>query len=115
MKKKVVAPGALASKATIVGDLVFVGGITARPGDAETQIKKTFEILAETLKECGTSMENVLTVQVFLIDLADREPYLNPVWKEHFPENPPARATVKVELTAKTFIEITAVACIPDK
>lgn len=109
MSKKVI-PGA-----NIVGNLVFTSGMTGRPGDVETQISFTLKKLKSVLESAGTSFENVVKATVYLADLNDRERYLNKIWRETFPENPPSRTCVQVGLAPDDLVEIELVAVIPGK
>jgi len=109
MSKRVV------SGAVIVGNLVFTSGMTGSPGDVETQIRNTLSRLKTALENAGTSFENVVKATVYLTDLGDRERYLNKIWRETFPENPPSRTCVQAGLAPGTFVEIELVAVIPEK
>jgi len=109
MSKKVI-PGA-----NIVGNLVFTSGMTGRPGDVETQIRNTLKKLQATLESAGTTFENVVKATVYLADLKDRERYLNKIWRETFPENPPSRTCIQVGLAPDDLVEIELVAAIPEK
>jgi 2-iminobutanoate/2-iminopropanoate deaminase len=93
-----------------VGDLIFTSGITGEPGDHATQVKKVFEKMKSTLSESGSSLDSVIKVNVFLSDINDRERFLNQVWKEYFPKNPPLRTTVQVGFASDVFIEIEVIA-----
>jgi len=115
MSRKLVAPGSLISGAIVVGNLVFTAGMTGGSGDTETQIRNTFQRLKEVLEKAGTSLENVVKATVYLTDLSDREKYLNKIWKEMFPENPPARTCIQVGLAGDTKVEIEMIAVIPEK
>lgn len=92
------------------GDLLFFSGFTGEPGDARTQIANAFEKMKKTLHEAGSSMENVLSVLIFLANLDDRPTALNPLWEKYFPTNPPTRATVQVGLGAEVLVEMVVVA-----
>ena len=59
------------------------------------------------------SMENVVSALVHLEDINDRPKYLNPLWREYFPGEPPTRTCVEAGLNGGQ-IEITVVAAIPD-
>jgi len=95
------------------GDLVFLSGMTGEPGDVRTQIINAFDKVKKALGEAGTSMENVLSVTVYLANLADRETGLNPLWENYFPVNPPARATLEVGLGPGRLVEIQVIAQMP--
>ena len=97
----------------IVGNLVFTSGLTGRPGDAEAQIRNTFDKLSSVLEDAGTSIRNIVKATIYLTDLEDRARYLNDIWSEIFPENPPARTCVQAGLSPNTAVEIEAIAIIP--
>ena len=102
--------------ANIVGSLVFTSGMTGTLGDVKTQIRNTLEKLKGVLESAGTSFENVVKETVYLADLKDRERYLNKIWKEAFPDNPPSRRTcIQVGLAPDVLVEIELVAVIPEK
>ena len=115
MGKKVVSPGQLISGANVIGNLVYTAGMTGGQGDTETQIRNTFQRLKDVLENSGTSMDNVLKATVFLADLSDRSKYLNGIWKEYFPHNPPSRTCIQVGLSDGIKIEIEMIAFIPEK
>jgi 2-iminobutanoate/2-iminopropanoate deaminase len=91
-------------------NLVFLAGLTAKGENAETQIKNVFERIKATLEEAGSSMENVVKATVYLTDLNDRGLYLNDLWREYFPDNPPARTCVQAGLAPGTYVEIETIA-----
>jgi 2-iminobutanoate/2-iminopropanoate deaminase len=88
----------LISRLRTAGSMVYTSGVTAAPGDAPTQIRGCFEKLREVLAEAGLTLEDVVKVNVYLVDLTARDAYLNPIWREYFPTNPPSRTTVQVSL-----------------
>jgi len=97
------------------GNLIFLSGVTGAPGDAKIQMVNVFEKVKQLLKEAGTSMENILSVVVYLADLNDRPTALNAIWEKYFSANPPARTTVEVGLGAGILVEIQVVAQLPLK
>jgi enamine deaminase RidA (YjgF/YER057c/UK114 family) len=103
----------LLSSARKVGNLLFLSGMIGKGDDKESKFRDTFEKIKGVLKENGLSMENVVSAVVYLEDIGDRPKYLNPLWREYFPDNPPTRTCVEAGL-AGGQIEITAVAAIPD-
>jgi 2-iminobutanoate/2-iminopropanoate deaminase len=95
-----------------VGDYVFTSsiypvdgsgqaiGVDSRLGETgpslmEVQTRFSLNGLNETLKDHGSSLANILKVNVHLAKSEDFYEFKN-VWKEFFPENPPARTTVQV-------------------
>lgn len=105
--------GKLISDYVILGNLVFTSGMTGGPGDVETQIKNTFEKLRKTLKQAGTSFENVIKANVYLADISDRKRYLNDLWRQNFPDNPPARTCVQAGMDPGVAVEIEMIARVP--
>ena len=97
------------SKYREAGSIIYTSGVTST-GNSETQIRGCFEKLKGVLAEAGASMGDVLKVNVYLVDLNDREKYLNPIWREYFPSNPPARTTVQAGLSEPAKVEIEMVA-----
>lgn len=114
------APRLSGSQAVKVGNLVFTSGYAGLDLDrkivssnVETQIRKTFGNLKAVLEAAGSGFEYVVEVTVFLRDLADREKYLNPIWHDLFPVNPPARTTVQAVRRHDTAVEVKMVAFVP--
>lgn len=101
--------------ARIVGDFIYVSGIIARkkgldkiPGvdynetgdiigfDIEKQFIATVENLDTLLKECGSSLENVIDITVFLTDIQRDFKKFNAVYGKYFGHINPCRTTVEV-------------------
>ena len=109
------------SPATRFGNLVFVSGQTGRhptTGESGKDIREqTHHVLQRikvVLEAAGSSLDNVLTATVYLVNRDDLATY-NEVYAAYFPTNKPARTTVTVaSLNApELLIEITVTACIP--
>ena len=99
------------------GNLVFTSGqIPLNPetgelinGDFKSEISQVLTNLNAVLKSGGSSLKKAIKLTVFLTDLS-YFPKVNEVFKEFFPENPPARAAVQVSaLPMNAKIEIEAV------
>lgn len=110
------------SPATAFGGLVFSSGLTAAhpvtgeiPTGIEAQTRRCFEKLADILAEAGTSLEQVLRVTVYLTDVDAQHAPMTAVFREVFPNDPPARTTVQVASLsgADKLIEIEAIAARP--
>ncbi len=117
------------SHAVGYGDLIFVSGIAARdpktdriPGLvlAEDGSRKSYDIRAETratlenirtiLEAAGSSLDRVVEVNVYLLDMKDFGAY-NEAYSEYFVSHRPARTTVAVAgLPGKISIEMKVVA-----
>lgn len=92
------------------GDYVFVSSIypvdetgqvlrAAAPSvgesDAAGQTRHVLETLREILQTAGSSLQQTLRAEVYLVDAADFYEF-KLVWKEFFPADPPARTTIVV-------------------
>jgi enamine deaminase RidA (YjgF/YER057c/UK114 family) len=104
------------SGAVVHGNTVYLAGQVADDTslDAEGQ---TADILAQIdalLAEAGTDKSRLLSVQIFLADMADF-PAMNRAWDAWFDRaNPPARATVQALLAGPAWkVEITGIAALP--
>lgn len=62
------------------------------PGDVRQQTADALTIMMESLEEAGSSMANVLKVQVALVDPERNWPGMNEVYNEFFPEPRPVRS-----------------------
>ncbi len=99
------APAAIGtySQAVRVGDTVWVSGqIPLDPatmeivtGGIEPQIRRAFENLKAIVAASGASLDEVVKVTIFLIDLKDFA-LTNRIMAEYFREPYPARAAVGV-------------------
>jgi len=65
------------------------------PGDIEAQVRRVFENLKAIVLASGASLDDVVKVTIFLIDLAHFA-LVNKVMAEYFREPYPARAAVGV-------------------
>jgi 2-iminobutanoate/2-iminopropanoate deaminase len=104
----------LVSRFVKVGNLIFLAGTSGGPGDVKTQFKNTFERIKTTLEGAGSSMANVARVTVYMTDISYRAQYLNDLWREYFPDNPPARTCVQAVLGPDVYVEMEAIAKAPD-
>ena len=115
------APAAIGpySQAKVVGggDLVFTSG--QLPMDPETgeitgrtieeQAEQVFDNIKAILVEAGTSLKNVVKVNVYLKDLADFQK-MNEIYARYFTEKP-ARTTLQVAAIPKgALIEVDVIA-----
>ena len=117
------------SHAAVYGDLVFLAGIAGRdpktnqvPGlkldsdgkklgyDIRAETRETMENIKMILESSGSSLERVVDVNVYLLDMKDFGGY-NEVYSEYFPKHFPARTTVAVSgLPGNISIEMKVVA-----
>ena len=106
------------SYAVRAGDLLFLSGLLSRngrdnsviDGDAAVQTKAVIDNAKDLLEAAGLALSHVVSARVFLTDLADFDS-MNRVYRENFPDAPPARATVGASLTAPPYrVEMTFIA-----
>lgn len=110
------------SQAILAGGFVFVSG--QLPLDLKTGLlvtggigpmtEKVIDHLEAILREAGSSLDHVVSCQVFLKDLKEDFMQMNEVYLKRFKSPcPPARATVEVaELPLGAKIEISCIATI---
>lgn len=114
------APSAIGpySQGIKVGNMVFISGqIPIDPdtgnvveGGIKEQTKRVLENIKAILESIGGSLNNVVKTTVFMVDLGEFSE-MNEVYKEYFPNNPPARSTIQVSALPKNVrIEIEAIA-----
>jgi len=112
----------IASQCVRFGNLVYPAGqvpVDPKSGrvvgdDIRSHTRQCLENLKAILTIAGTSLENILKVNVYLLKMEDFDAF-NEVYVSYFPSRPPARTTVQVaRLWDGILIEIEAVACIPD-
>jgi len=99
------APSAIGpySQGIKVGNMVFISGqIPIDPdtgnvveGGIKEQTKRVLENVKAILESIGGSLNNVVKTTVFMVDLEEFSE-MNEVYKEYFPNNPPARSTIQV-------------------
>lgn len=86
-----------------VGDLIFTSGqIGIDPktsglvtGGVEAETRRVFENLKAILTAAGSSLNKVIKVSVYLLDLADFEK-MNKIYEEYFTGHAPVRTTIGV-------------------
>ena len=105
------APGR--SRAVAHGGLVWVvANATDATAALDAQIQQTLARLDASLREAGSARARLLSVQVFLHDIADRDAF-NQRWLDWIGADPaawPQRACVQSELAGGLLIEVVAVA-----
>lgn len=113
------------------GDFLFVSGISSRRPDGtyagaevtsqwvteldiREQTRAVIENIRDILKHAGASLDDIVDVTTFLVDINDFGGY-NEVWAEYFDEGGPARTTVAVHQLPHPLllIEMKAVAYAP--
>ncbi|EAR51293.1 conserved hypothetical translation inhibitor protein [Oceanicola granulosus HTCC2516] len=108
------------SHAVILNGTVYASGqgpqdpeTGAVPDDFEAQVRQTLRNLETVLKGAGSSLADVLKMNVYLTD-ATRFADFNRVYAEFFPEEPPARTTVSCQLIG-ILVEIDCIAAVREE
>lgn len=104
------APAPL-SHAVRVGNLVFVSGTTPFKPDVRElapdfsgQMHQVFEKIRLILKEAGTSLENVVKMNVILTRASDFKE-MNEIYRSYFPKGDyPARTTIIAQLAVPEML-----------
>lgn len=104
------------SQAIVADGFVFVAGqVPFNPmtnemelGDVRSETRRVLKNVAAILEAAGSSLRDAVRLGVFLADLNDFAA-MNEVFREFFPENPPARTTVGC-LLPKIKVEIDCIA-----
>ena len=99
------------------GDFIFLSGMLSTnpetgersPGTMAHETRQTLANMRHLLESAGSSLERVVKINILLYDLLEFE-NMNRVYREFFPEDPPARTTCGVQLSAGMKIEIECIA-----
>jgi len=104
MKKEILLMDELGrgfARAVKVGDTIHVSGVTGRlnlrtwkeipeaKGDMSFQATQTFKWLRQVLEKCGSSLDKVYKLNMYLVDFDKLQEVLD-VYQKFFPRNPPA-------------------------
>jgi len=98
----------------LYGNMVFISGIGYhQPGDITVHTTKVLEQMKSQLEACGSSMEKVLKVNVYLNDLKDYAA-MNAVFKGKFGPEPGVRTTIAAAggIPGDSLVEIDCIAYI---
>ncbi len=106
-------PGKFLSGAVEAAGLVFVAGQVADDLAAgiEGQTQQVLAKIDALLAKAGTSKTKIVSANVWVTDIRNREG-MNAVWMKWMdPKNPPARATVEAKLAdPRMLVEIACIA-----
>ena len=107
------------SPGVLVGGTLYVSGQLGRdpqtaklvPGGIEAETRQALANIQEVLKAGGMDFNNVASVTAYILSFEDF-PKFNAVYREFFPNDPPARATAQVaalNLGARIELQVIAV------
>lgn len=117
---KAAVTGGPYSQAIVHNGIIYVSGQGAvdpqtneiKLGSVEQEAELALENLRIILQEAGSSLDNVLTVTVYLLDITEYARF-NEVYKKFFRTKRPARTCIQAgSLPFNTRVEITATAYI---
>ena len=100
------------------GNTLFLAGLISRngkdnstiKGDMKEQTKTVLDNAGAVLKAGGMTFADVVSSRIYVTDTAAFQD-MNAVYRTYFPNDPPARATVKTALTSNDYVvEITRIA-----
>jgi len=106
------------SPGILAGDTLYLSGQLGRdpvtatlvPGGIDAETRQALVNLGEVLKAAGMDFRNVVSVTAFISDFKDFQRF-NAAYREFFPTDPPARATVQVAgLNLGAAVEIQMIA-----
>ena len=115
---KAAVTGGPYSQAIVHNGIIYVSGQGAvdpqtneiKLGSVEEEAELALENLRIILQEAGSSLDNVLTVTVYLLDITEYARF-NEVYKKFFRTKRPARTCIQAgSLPFNTRVEITATA-----
>lgn len=110
------------SHALAAGNLLFLSGQGAmapdgsglQRGDIESETRQTLDNIKAVLTDAGSSLAQVVKMTVYLKDM-ENFAAMNAVYKEYFPENPPARTCIQAGRLPLDFqVEMDAIAMLPN-
>ncbi len=108
------------SQAIIYNGLIYISGqgpINTQTnqvllGTIEEESELALENIRIIVEEAGSSLNKVLQVRVYLLDMKEYSRF-NEVYKKYFQEDPPARTCIQAgKLPFGIRVEIDAIACI---
>lgn len=112
-------PAGQYSHAVVANGFVYVSGqgpadpgTGAMPHDFAGQVRQTLRNLETILRGAGAGLADVVKVNTYLSDVTRFATY-NDIYREFFPDNPPARTTVGAQLVG-ILVEIDCVAVLPN-
>ncbi len=109
------------SPGILVGNTLYISGHLGRDpvttelveGGIEAETRQAMANIQEVLKSAGMELKHVVSVTAFIADIGEF-PTFNAVYREYFPNDPPARATVQVAaLNVGAQIELQMIAIKP--
>ena len=105
----------LYSDAVRVGDLVFLAGVVNRDPDPATQFRNTFRQIGQILQDAGSSLDRVIDITTYHLDMHVHIDAFIEVKDEFLPELPSWTAVGVTELYSPgVLIEVKVIAAVDD-
>lgn len=106
-------PGARMSHAVVHNGTVYLAGQVAEGADVVEQSRASLALVDGLLERAGSDRSKLLSVTVYLADMADFAG-MNSVWETWIDAaNPPARATVEAKLATPDYlVEFSVIAAV---
>lgn len=112
-------PAGQYSHAIVANGFVFVSGQAGRhpqtgqlPSDFADEVRQAIRNMEIILKAAGSDLAHTVRVTAYLTDLGNFKLY-NDIYKEFFPDQPPARTTIGCQLNG-IQVEIDCIAVLAD-
>ncbi len=103
----------LYSDAVRVGDLLFLSGVVDRDADPTTQFRNTFERIGMILESAGSSLDKVIDITTYHLDMHEHIDEFIAVKNEMLPELPSWTAVGVTELYSPgVLIEVKVIAAV---
>lgn len=106
------SPGAKAGNAVYVSGTLALdsNGKLVGAGDVKMQTRHVLETIKSVLEAAGGSLKDITFNHIFLSDMSGYAA-MNEVYREYFPQNPPARYCIRADLVKPEFlVEIASIA-----
>jgi 2-iminobutanoate/2-iminopropanoate deaminase len=113
------SPSPILNAGCKIGNLVWTAGNTGNdpttgvsPDDFDAQVRNTLDKIKATLEAAGSSLDQVLKVNIYLSDIKLR-PRFNEIYLEYFPKDQPARTCIgNAGFDGNTKVEVECVAVV---
>jgi enamine deaminase RidA (YjgF/YER057c/UK114 family) len=105
----------LYSDAVRVGDLVFLSGVVSGEADPAQQFRNTFERIGRILQEAGSSLDRIVDMTTYHVDMHEHIQDFIEVNSEYVPNLPSWTAVGVTELySPRAFVEVKVIAAVGD-
>lgn len=92
----------------LAGDTLYTSGKSGSGTGLDAQMRDSLNSIKGILKLAGMDLRHVVDAHVYLKDIAQM-PAMDAIFREYFPQNPPARTTVQVPQQQEIQIQVVAV------